>query len=300
MRPNFFIIGAPKCGTTSLSQYLKTHPSIYMSEPKELFYFADDFPAYRQATTEEEYLEKFFQDVTLQHQVVGEASALYLYSSVALKNLYRFNPNAKIIVMLRNPVDMVYSYHSQLLYDGDENEPDFEQAWKLQGSREKGLHISRLCREPRLLQYAEFGKLGQQIEHLLSIFPRKQIHIIWFEEFASSTQLVYQNVLEFLEIPTDNRTEFYKFNANKKHKSSLLGQVTQKTPKFLISAAMKTKQIMGFSRWGIMDAIRNINRDTTARKPLSTDFRAELITEFATDIQQLSCLLDKDLNHWLT
>ena len=56
-------------------------------------------------------------------------------------------------------------------YDGDENEPDFERAWKLQASRAKEFHISRLCREPRLLQYAEFGKVGQQIERLLSIFP---------------------------------------------------------------------------------------------------------------------------------
>ena len=300
MQPNFFIIGAPKCGTTALSEYLRMHPDIYMSEPKELFYFCDDFPAYRQATTEHEYLEKFFQDVTLQHQAVGEASALYLYSSVALQNLYRFNPNAKIIVMLRNPVDMVYSYHSQLLYDGDENEPDFEQAWKLQASRQKDGHISRLCREPRLLQYAEFGKLGQQIEHLLKIFPREQIHIIWFEEFASSTQLVYQKVLEFLEVPPDNRTEFERFNANKTHKSSLVGLVTQKTPKFLIDIAMKTKNIMGFSRWGVMDAIRSFNSEVTTRKPLSADFKAELMAEFATDIQKLSCLLDKDLSDWLT
>lgn len=299
MYPNFFIIGAPKCGTTALSEYLRMHPNIYMSSPKELFYFCDDFPAYRQATTEEEYLEKFFQDVASQHQVVGEASALYLYSSVALENLYRFNPNAKIILMLRNPVDMVYSYHSQLLYDGDENEPDFEQAWKLQASRKKGLNISSLCREPRLLQYAEFGKLGQQIEHLLRIFPREQIHIIWFEEFSSSTQFVYEKVLEFLEVPKDNRTKFDRLNVNKTHKSILLGKVTQKTPMFLIDAAMKTKQIMGFSRWGIMDAIRHFNSKATTRKPLSADFRAELLAEFDTDIQKLSCLLYKDLNHWL-
>lgn len=294
------MIGAPKCGTTALSEYLRMHPNIYMSMPKELFYFADDFPAYRQATTKEEYLEKFFQDVTTQHKAVGEASALYLYSSVALENLYQFNPNAKIIVMLRNPIDVVYSYHSQLLYDGDENEPDFEQAWKLQTSREKGLQISLFCREPRLLQYAEFGKLGQQIEHLLSIFPREQIHIIWFEEFANSTQLVYEKVLEFLEVPTDNRIEFERYNVNKTHKSSLLGKVTQKTPEFLINAAMKTKQIMGFSRWGIMDAIRKFNSKTASRQPLSVDFKAELIAEFATDIQKLSCLLDKDLSDWLT
>ena len=300
MKPNFFMVGAPKCGTTALSEYLRTHPNIYMSVPKELFYFADDFPAYREAETEEEYLEKFFRDVLPQHQAVGEASALYLYSSVALKNLYQFNPKAKIMVMLRNPVDIVYSYHSQLLYDGDENEPDFEQAWRLQASRKQGKNISGFCREPRLLQYAEFGKLGQQVERLFDIFPREKIHIIWFEEFASSTSLVYEKVLKFLEVPSDNRTEFERVNVNKVHKSSLLGLVTQKTPKFLINAAMKTKQVMGFSRWGVMDAIRSFNSEATTRKALSADFKSELIAEFATDIQKLSHLLDKDLNHWLS
>lgn len=298
MKPNFFMIGAPKCGTTALSEYLRTHPNIFVSIPKEIFYFAEDFPVFRRVKTESEYLN-FFQDATTQHKAIGEASATYLYSSVALENLHQFNPDAKIIVMLRNPVDVVYSFHSQLLYDGDENEPDFEQAWQLQDSRAAGSHISPLCREPRLLQYAEFGKLGQQIERLLSIFPQKQIHIIWFEDFASSTQLTYKKVLEFLEVPLDNRTEFEKINVNKEHKSRLLGIATQKTPQFLVDAAMKTKQIMGFSRWGIMDTIRNLNSPPVTRQPLSADFKAELVAEFATDIQKLSRILDKDLSHWL-
>lgn len=299
MQPNFFMIGAPKCGTTALSEYLRMHPNIYMSVPKELFYFDTDFPLYCKAKTEQEYLE-FFQDAKPQHKVVGEASATYLYSSVALKNLYQFNPNAKIVVMLRNPVDLVYSFHSQLSYDGDENELDFERAWKLQSKREKGLHISRLCREPRLLQYAEFGRLGQQVERLLSIFPLEQIHVIWFEEFTSSTQLVYEKVLNFLDVPRDNRTEFQRFNPNKKHKSILLGNVTQKTPETLVDAAMKAKHLMGFERWGILDAIRSFNSKPTSRKPLSEDFRTELIADFSEDIQRLSYLLDKDLSHWLT
>ena len=96
MQPNFFLRSERlNVALTALSEYLRMHPDIYMSVPKELFYFADDFPAFRKATTEAEYLNKFFQDVKPQHKVVGEASALYLYSSVALKNLYQFNRDAK-------------------------------------------------------------------------------------------------------------------------------------------------------------------------------------------------------------
>lgn len=298
MHPNFFIIGASKCGTTGLSEYLRMHPNIFMSVPKEIFYFANDFPAFRKVKTEEDYLN-LFQNATHQHLAIGEASATYLYSSVAVKNLYQFNPDAKIIVMLRNPVDVVYSFHSQLLYDGDENEPDFERAWKLQPLRKKGLHISPFCREPCLLQYAEFGKFGWQVERLLSIFPPEQVHIIWFEEFSSSTQVVYEKVLNFLKVSSDNRTEFERVNVNKMHKSRLLGKVTQKTPKLLVDTAMKTKEIMGFSRWGILDAIRSFNSPVATRKPLSAEFKVELIAEFTSDIHKLSNLLDKNLSHWL-
>ena len=131
-KPNFFIIGAPKCGTTALSEYLKDHPQIYFSDPKEPHYFTFDFEQYRLTKTLEEYLE-LFAAATPQHQAVGEGSVFYLYSSVALEKIREFDPQAKIIVMLRNPIDMIYSFHSQLLFSADESETSFEQAWRTTG-----------------------------------------------------------------------------------------------------------------------------------------------------------------------
>ena len=152
-KPNFFIIGAPKCGTTALSEYLREHPNIYMCTPKEPHYFDYDFEQYREVETLDEYLG-LFEAATTEHIAIGEASACYLYSSVALEDIYQFAPQAKIIVMLRNPVDLAYSYHSQLLYASDENVPDFEQAWRLQDIRREGKKIPPRCRDSALLQYA--------------------------------------------------------------------------------------------------------------------------------------------------
>lgn len=296
-KPNFFIIGAPKCGTTALCEYLKIHPHIYISEPKEPHYFAQDFEQYRVVKTMEEYL-RLFDESSTDCTAVGEGSVFYLYSSVALQKIYEFDPKSKIIVMLRNPIDLVYSFHSQLIYSADEGEMNFEKAWRSQKSRKQGHNIPYQCREPELLQYAEVGKLGKQIARLLDIFPYEQIEIIWFEDFISSTKQVYDRVSNFLEVPNDRRTEFIRINENKKHKFGPLGNFAAKPPALLTSVAMKAKKAVGIERLNIIDTIRSFNTKVVARQPLSSSLRSELSAEFKPDIEKLSQLLSKDLSKW--
>ena len=297
-KPNFFIIGAPKCGTTALCEYLKEHPNIYISEPKEPHYFATDFPKYRLTATKEEYFNLFAESE--EHLAIGEGSVFYLFSSVALKNIYEYDPDAKIIIMLRNPVDLVYSFHSQQLYSSDEAEKSFEKAWHLQDLRREGKHIPRLCRHPIFLDYAAIGRLGEQVERALSIFPREQIEIIWFEDFVRSTKEVYDRVLDFLAVPRDDRTNFVRINENKVHKLGLLGNFSEKPPALLSDLALKARDFLGIERLNILDTIRTINTKVASREPLSERLRAEISSEFASDIHKLSELLNKDLNHWLS
>ena len=138
-RPNFFILGAPKCGTTALSEYLREHPRAFVSQPKEPHYFCGDFDYYYAPgqRSEEHYL-RLFDAATDDHLAVGEASVWYLYSADAARNIAAFDPATRVIVMLRNPVDLVPSLHSQLLYMLDEDEPDPARAWELQEARRRG------------------------------------------------------------------------------------------------------------------------------------------------------------------
>lgn len=297
-KPNFFIIGAPKCGTTALSEYLREHPQVFITDPKEPHYFATDFPNYPKTKTLAAYLE-LFQGVENQHLAIGEASVLYLYSSQAISNIHKFNPQAKIIVMLRNPIDMVYSFHSQLFYICYETESDFAKAWELQSVRSQGKAISRLCTEPQVLQYSEVGKLGKQMEKLMNIFPAEQIYPILFDDFVVDTQSVYEKVLNFLEVPQNFRTNFPPINENKVQKLRLLGQLTQQIPGLLINTVMKIKQLMGIKRLYVLDTIRRFNTQKTKRQSLNKEFRLKLIDEFRDDIHRLSLVLNKDLNHWL-
>ncbi len=168
VKPNFFIVGAPKCGTTALYEYLRPHPNIFMPELKEPHFFAKDLGTYPRIKTLEDYTG-LFAGSTPEHLRVGEASVYYLRSSVAIANIHGFNPDARIIAMFRNPVDMVYSLHSQLLYWSEEIEPDFETAWRLQERRSQGLQLPPHSRGSFLLQYAQVGRFGTQTDRLLSV-----------------------------------------------------------------------------------------------------------------------------------
>ena len=114
-RPDFFIVGAPKCGTTALYEYLRQHPAVFMPFHKEPLFFGDDLTRRYGRLTLHDYM-RLFKDAK-PGQRVGEASAWYLYSRSAAAEIKAYAPDAQIIVMVRNPVDMMYAEHSQVLFN---------------------------------------------------------------------------------------------------------------------------------------------------------------------------------------
>lgn len=297
-KPNFFIIGAPKCGTTALSEYLKSHENIYISSPKEPCYFAEDFNR-TPIKTLELYLN-LFKDCQEHHLAIGEASVYYLCSDSALEKIYKFNPKAKIIVMLRNPIELVYSYHSQLLYNTGEDEPDFAKAWQLQAARREGKYIPKNCKNPKALQYKSVGQLGSQVEHLLKIFPEQQVNLILFDDFKESTKAIYEEVLSFLNVPKDQRNDFPVINYNKKHKVSWIGKFTERTPPLFMQISNRIKKSLKIESFGIIEQIRQINSQPFQRIPLKPAFEAYLKNEYQEEVEKLSKIIGKDLQYWIT
>jgi len=297
-RPNFFIVGAPKCGTTALSEYLREHKNVFMCTPKEPHFFASDLPEIRAAETEEEYL-RLFEEATTEHLAIGEASVWYLYSSEAIKNIKKFNPDSKIIVMLRNPVDLVYSMYSQHLYSMNENENDFKIAWDLSNERKKGLNKPKDCRNIKLIIYAEIAKLGHQVENLMNVFPPEQVKIIFSEDFFANTRSVYKDVLDFLNIPDDQKDDFPVINQNKHHKIGWIGRFTQRPPEKLVNILLSAKKLIGIERIGVLSALRKMNKKKQQRTPLSEKLKEQIIFEYSSDIEKLSLLTNRNLNHWL-
>jgi Sulfotransferase domain len=298
VKPNFFIVGAPKCGTTALYRYLRLHPNIYMPAKKEPHFFAQDLGTYPAIKTMEQYAA-LFADAKDWHQRVGEASVYYLRSAVAIPGIRAFDPDARIIAMFRNPVDMVHSFHAQLLYWSEEVVPDFEAAWRLQEPRRRGLDLPPGSRGAFLLQYAEMGRLGTQLERLLSTFPASQVKLILYDDFAASPRQVYDDVIRFLGLPHDGRTEFPRINESKRTRVTWLRNFIRKPPPGLREVYRGVKARLGRKR---MDAIRQgvIERLTVneRREPLSPAFRAELVEVFRDEVALLGRLLGRDLSHW--
>jgi hypothetical protein len=297
-QPNFFLVGAPKCGTTALYEYLRPHPNIFMPEIKEPHFFAQDLGTYPRIKTLEDYTS-LFSAATEAHLRVGEASVYYLRSSVAIANIHGFNPNAKIIAMFRNPVDMVYSLHSQLLYVSEETESDFETAWRLQERRSRGIDLPPRIRSPLLVQYAQIGQFGTQTQRLLSSFPRSQVKLILYDDFATSPRRVYDEVIEFLEIPHDGRTEFPRVNESKRARLNWLRKLSRKPPPKLRKVFRSLKQAVGAEEIGaVKKKIVALNTVKAGRPPLSPELRAELVETFREEVALLSRLLNRDLSHW--
>jgi len=298
VKPNFFIVGAPKCGTTALFRYLRLHPNIYLPAKKEPHFFAQDLGDYPAIKTMEQYLA-LFAGAKESHLRVGEASVYYLRSAVAIPGIRAFNPEARIIAMFRNPVDMVYSFHSQLLYWSEETVVDFETAWRLQEPRSRGLDLPLGSRGAFLLQYAEMARLGSQLERLLATFPAAQVKPILYDDFAASPRQVYDEVITFLGLPYDGRTEFPRINDNKRARVAWLRNLIRKPPPVLREAYRGVKARVGRKP---LDTIRQavISRLTVneRREPLSPEFRAELVEVFRDEVALLGRLLGRDLSHW--
>ena len=297
-KPDFFIVGAPKCGTTALYEYLYLHPNIFLATIKEPHYFAKDLGTYPRIKTPEEYAA-IFASRTPAHLRVGEASVYYLRSTVAIPLIREFNPAARIIAMFRNPVEMVHSLHSQLLYVSEETIEDLETAWRLQERRSRGIDLPPRIRSPLLVQYRQVGQFGSQAQRLLESFPREQVRLILFDDFSTSPQRVYDEVIEFLGVPHDGRREFPRINENKRARLAWLKQFYRKPPPVLRDAIRGLKEAVGGERIGaVKKKMVELNTVRERRRPLTPEFRAELVEAFREEVALLARLVDRDLSHW--
>ncbi len=297
-RPNFFIVGAPKCGTTALHAYLSEHPQVFMPRAKEPHFFATDlnyYSWYRDADT----YRNLFALAKSEHLAVGEASVWYLYSERAAARIRDFNPEARLIVMLREPIQMFRSLHLQMLDIGWEDRVDPEQAWRAQEERAAQRSLPVLCDDAKFLQYGAICSLGKQVERLLSVFPSDQVRVILFDDFTHDTRRVYQETLTFLGLTDDLREDFPLFNVAHEPRWPRVMRLHRRLNRALFKSSVHRlamtllAPLRPASRW-----LRRANVTPAAKAPLRAEFERELRAFFAQDIDRLSALLQRDLSHW--
>jgi hypothetical protein len=292
-KPNFFIVGAPKCGTTALASYLSKHPDIFMSPVKECAFFGTDCNP--KITKLSDYLALFSQATNQKR--VGEASVCYLYSKTAAENIKQFDPAAKIIIMLRDPVDMIYAYHSELYFIANESIADFEEALKAEPDRKMGKRLPPFTDMPKFFFcYREMGKYKKFVELYLSVFSAENVHVIDFDQFKRETDKVFRSTCQFLDVDPDVPMTFPIVNENKTFRSKRLIDFVRYPPLLIRKAVRATLPCR--VRQFIGQKIFEWNFVRSPRPPLRPELRAELNAEFAQDVEELGRMLGRDFRHW--
>jgi hypothetical protein len=294
-KPNFFIVGAPRCGTRSMYEYLKAHPEIttpiYQKEPH---YFGTDFKSRRFDRfrgNEAKYLALFAHGADRKR--IGEASVFYLYSKLAAQEIYQYNPEAKIIAMLREPVSMLHSYYYRLLKNQDETIDDFAQALVAEPDRKAGKRIPKtLYLMPEALYYSEIVKFSEQLTRYFDLFGRENTHVIIFDDFKADTPGVYRSTLDFLEVDSSFQPDLTPLNPNSRSRSLLLRRLMRNEA--LVSVGYRVRRIslpvfVAFKRW---------NARPVPRELLDPALKSRLQQQFKPEIERLSELLGRDLSAW--
>lgn len=292
--PNFLIIGSAKGGTSSLHYYLRQHPQVFMPALKEPRFFAlegetlnfqnpDKAVNTCSITTLSDY-EALFSDVR-DEIAIGEASPLYLYSEKAAQNIQRYTPNAKLIAILRNPVDRAFSCYTHLLREGYET-LSFEDALAAEPERINNNWA-------HLWHYREAGYYYRQLKAYFDRFPSEQIKIYLFDELSRDNQKILTDIYDFLGVDRAFVPDMTRQNVSGMPKSRLVQQFfSQKN--WLRSTIQAT--IPKDLRHGVAKRIKAWN---IGKKPeLSAATRQKLMIDYQDDIVNLELLIEKDLSAW--
>jgi len=223
MKPYFYIVGAQKCGTTSLYKYLIQHPCVLSAKEKEVHFFSDKFDKGYSWYAKQfpSLFSKYSHFLSCpQGAITGEATPYYIFHPHAARRIHAWTPNARIIMMLRNPVDRAFShyrYHVKLgveelsFSDAIDAEPT-----RLAGEFEKMQSDENYQSENyKLYSYLKRGIYIEQLTPWFELFPKEQILVIQSEEFFSDPKLSFNKTLEFLKLSQYEISSFKKFNEGK-------------------------------------------------------------------------------------
>ena len=227
-KPNFLIVGAARSGTTSLYEYLKQHPEVFMPRSKEPSFFITK-PAYglESAIEKPEEYEALFSSVR-NEKAIGEASTGYLYDQQAAKRIADYlGKNIKIIIMLRNPIDMAYSLWGFVAARGYESLP-FLDAIKVAEDRLRDEDFKRSCINKIWIYsyaYIDRAKYSKQVKRFIKTFGREKVKVYIFEDFFSNPLESYRDVCKFLSISDDFYPDFKRYNPGGIFRSVLIHRI---------------------------------------------------------------------------
>ena len=300
--PTFFIVGNPKSGTTALDAMLRQHPDLFLG-PKDAHHFATDLDRAEhgpfRTTTRAQHLAEYADAGP--HQVLGDASACYTISEVAIERIAATVPEAKVVVGFREPVAYLRSWHLQLLRDPRlETEPDLESALELEDDRRQGRHLPRRCALPELLRYSEMVRYADQLRRIRTAFPAEQVHVLLHDDLVADPQRVLAGVFDFLGVDPDVAVENEPRNVGTATTSStvedLRNRIIAGRPGDVAPVRLASRLLYALPEQRLHSLNRQAKRVLhRPPPPLDPDLAQRLRSRFRPEVEALGRLLDLDL-----
>ncbi len=299
VKPNLFIVGAQKSGTSALAGWLRQHPQVFMSFPKEPGFLAfgnngypykDGYgklaPPSQYVVTDERAYKSLFSSARPEHIVIGEASTWYFGISGVSQRIEAYNPLAKIVVILREPVARAYSAWCHARSDLLEPSDTFSGALALEATRSE---------VEFLLRYRHMGLYSDALAEYQATFPPAQLLVLFYEDLRSNPLLLWHRVCVFLGIDSTTTPVFgQRYNRSGQPRNRIIHSLLRShTLKRLVRSVLPHKFTLRLKQ-----QVDNINlQEFPAMEEAS---KAELREYFRQDIEQLSQLTKRDLSTWLS
>ncbi len=285
MLVDFFIVGAPKAGTTSLFYYLNKNKGICMSSIKEPNFFS----------SQELKIQKIYYDSLIldnlkeyeriftpknKQQIIGEASVSYLFYPNVANRIFDYNPRSKIIIILRDPVERAFSHYSMDLRLGHVKQ-SLDELFDLGLNNKDNLFFQ---------QYILLGQYYEQVNRYIEVFGRENICVKFYDELKLDASSFYSDILKFLQQENDHNIDFNQpFNKSKLPSNKFI--------KWLYSWPIIRKISLIFLPLSVIEFI-NIKFFKENNNIITNDLKSKLHSFFLEDIEKLEKLLSKDLNSW--
>jgi hypothetical protein len=314
-----FIVGAPRCGTTTMARWLQAHPQILFPFVKEPHFFWQhdlrglDREELRQRV-QHDYLGHFFSRSSPEQTVGADCSVSYLYAPEQLKPALELWPNSRFVVGVRDPLTLLPSLHKRLIFTGDENIRRFEDAWAAVPDRAAGRRIPWSAIDPRWLRYDEAARYGTFVERLFAAVGEERCLVMVFDDLVADPGAQHRRLLDFVGLRQVPPPKLKAERQGKGVRYLFLQQLLKRPPRALhpylasrrhqgrfdkTAGRQASKTEPGSDSMSLRKRLLRWNRLPDEKRPLAIAVQHDIEGHYRSEIDKLGKLIGRDLSHWL-
>ena len=313
-----FIVGAPRCGTTTMARWLQAHPQVLFPFVKEPHYFwqhdlrsLDD--ATLRATIEQDYLDHFFAEPTAEQTTAADCSVSYLYAPEQLEPALKLWPDSRFVVGVRDPMTLLPSLHKRLIFTGDENIRRFADAWAAIPDRAAGRRIPWSTIEPRWLRYDEAARYVTYVDRLFDAVGKERCLVMLFDDLVTDSETQHRRLIEFAGLSPNPPPELKAEREGKGVRWLFLQQLLKRPPRVLLPYLASPrfrgrfdkeagKKVSGSgppkSR-SVRKRLLQWNKVPHEKRPIPIAVQHEIRAQYQEEVDKLGKLIGRDLSRWL-